>query len=194
MTPPDRLNHKRLLLALLSSFVMTELALGCGGAPTANMPRDYAGMPIETAKADLDKYENDMLLALGTPKDAAFAAPPMHQSRPVTETKPTEDSARTTAAQQPSPPPMPTTTAAPTATVARSEDERVQAQAGAAAEEAAPVSNDPCAIACRALASMGRAASHICDIAGENDERCENARGRVKNAEERVRSACPACN
>jgi hypothetical protein len=57
-----------------------------------------------------------------------------------------------------------------------------------------PANNgDPCALACRALASMGRAASHICDIAGDDDERCGNAKGRVKNAEERVHQSCPAC-
>jgi hypothetical protein len=57
--------------------------------------------------------------------------------------------------------------------------------------EAAP--RDPCVTACRALASMGRAAEHLCGLAGEGDDRCENARARVGRATDRVRAQCPAC-
>jgi len=52
---------------------------------------------------------------------------------------------------------------------------------------------DGCATACRALASMARAADHLCSLAGEGDGRCDDARGRVRGASARVRSACPTC-
>ncbi|APR84526.1 Hypothetical protein A7982_09875 [Minicystis rosea] len=51
-----------------------------------------------------------------------------------------------------------------------------------------------CATACRALASMLTAAEHLCKLAGESDGRCEDARGRVRGASARVKSACPACS
>ena len=52
---------------------------------------------------------------------------------------------------------------------------------------------DPCGSACAALASMSRAAEHLCGLAGDGDARCEDARTRVRSAEGRVRAACPAC-
>jgi hypothetical protein len=52
---------------------------------------------------------------------------------------------------------------------------------------------DGCATACRALASMARSADHLCSLAGEGDGRCDDARGRVRGATARVRSACPTC-
>ena len=46
---------------------------------------------------------------------------------------------------------------------------------------AAPESDgDPCATACRALASMQRSAAHLCSLAGEGDGRCEDARGTIR--------------
>lgn len=51
----------------------------------------------------------------------------------------------------------------------------------------------PCVTACKALASMDRAASHICSLAGDDDSRCTNARERVRSATERVRQSCPDC-
>ena len=54
-------------------------------------------------------------------------------------------------------------------------------------------SGDPCATACTALASMERATMHLCGLAGESDQRCEDARARVKSATGRVRASCPMC-
>jgi hypothetical protein len=48
-----------------------------------------------------------------------------------------------------------------------------------------------CQMACRAFQSLGRAASSICRLAGDKDERCSHARGVVTQAERRV-TAC-AC-
>ncbi|MCC6552773.1 MAG: hypothetical protein IT372_07095 [Polyangiaceae bacterium] len=60
-------------------------------------------------------------------------------------------------------------------------------------EAAAKSPGDPCATACRALASMSRAADHLCGLAGEGDARCGDARARVKSATDRVHHQCPAC-
>jgi hypothetical protein len=53
--------------------------------------------------------------------------------------------------------------------------------------------SDPCLTACSALASMERAAEHLCGLAGAEDARCTGARARVQSASARVHAACPAC-
>lgn len=62
-----------------------------------------------------------------------------------------------------------------------------------AAEDRDREHHNPCASACTALASMRRAAEHLCSLAGPSDVRCENAKGRVQRATERVKAACPSC-
>jgi hypothetical protein len=52
---------------------------------------------------------------------------------------------------------------------------------------------DPCAVACKALASMVSSAERLCHLAGENDGRCDDARARVRGASARVKSSCPGC-
>jgi len=49
-----------------------------------------------------------------------------------------------------------------------------------------------CAAACRALASMERAADHLCAL--ESGPECSHARERVEAARERVRSTCGGCS
>ena len=44
----------------------------------------------------------------------------------------------------------------------------------------------PCQTACRALASMQRAAESVCRLAGESDARCDGAKKRVESARARV--------
>jgi hypothetical protein len=51
-----------------------------------------------------------------------------------------------------------------------------------------------CVIACRALASMRRAERRLCELTGEQDEVCSDARARVARSESRVRRSCPACD
>jgi hypothetical protein len=51
----------------------------------------------------------------------------------------------------------------------------------------------PCDLACRALASMRRAAEGICSLAGEGDQRCSNARARVEQRRAEVANAGCAC-
>lgn len=48
-----------------------------------------------------------------------------------------------------------------------------------------------CAAACRALASMERAAEHLCAL--ESGTECGHARDRVEAARERVRAHCGGC-
>jgi hypothetical protein len=52
-----------------------------------------------------------------------------------------------------------------------------------------------CESACRALASMERATSHLCSLAEEPDDqrRCDDARLRLTAARGRVRAACGGC-
>jgi hypothetical protein len=50
-----------------------------------------------------------------------------------------------------------------------------------------------CTIACKALASMKRAAEQVCDLEGDDDERCVDLRARVEKARRRVSGKCPQC-
>ena len=50
-----------------------------------------------------------------------------------------------------------------------------------------------CTTACRALASMDRAATKVCDLAGSEDRRCDGARTRFSAARDLVRRSCPTC-
>lgn len=53
--------------------------------------------------------------------------------------------------------------------------------------------NGRCAIACKALTSMRRAADRMCDLVGVSDDQCSDARARVVRSQSRVSSVCPAC-
>jgi hypothetical protein len=49
-----------------------------------------------------------------------------------------------------------------------------------------------CTTACRALASMDRAAGRVCAMSDEQS-RCEDAKGRVRSARAQVKKACGSC-
>lgn len=66
---------------------------------------------------------------------------------------------------------------------ARGEIDRAERQIGA--------SQGDCAAACRALASMERAAEHLCAL--DSGVECGHARDRVEAARERVRASCGGC-
>jgi hypothetical protein len=87
-------------------------------------------------------------------------------------------------AKPPAQPPPPTGTTAP--------GPKTPAEARGA-ERPSKAVGDPCATACRALASMRRAVDHLCGLAGDTDPRCGDARTRVKSATDRVRAQCSAC-
>jgi hypothetical protein len=50
-----------------------------------------------------------------------------------------------------------------------------------------------CPVACKALASMRRAADLVCDLAGRADAQCTDAQSRVTRSQSRVERACPRC-
>lgn len=80
-------------------------------------------------------------------------------------------------------PPRPPQTVDTSRFEARSELDRAESQLAAALKE--------CTSACRALASMERAAKSLCDLGGADE--CSRARARVEAARDRVRSSCGTC-
>jgi len=58
-------------------------------------------------------------------------------------------------------------------------------------DEYSALSTQDCANACRALASIRRAAERICTL--EPGPRCSDARTKEENARKRVSEACPDC-
>ena len=160
-------------LALLSL-----LLAACGGSALSGAARPPEALP-ETTEGTLDvldRAENDLRRALGGMAAPSPSAAP--QTEPLGAVK---------SSAQPPPPPR----AAPvTQGEASPRDDR---PSSVASGPPALSSGDPCANACRALASMERATSHLCSLAGDADARCEGARTRVKNAGARVHAECPAC-
>jgi hypothetical protein len=58
-------------------------------------------------------------------------------------------------------------------------------------QEYSALSTQDCATACKALASIRRAADKICAL--EPGPRCADARAKADDAQHRVQSACPDC-
>ena len=58
-------------------------------------------------------------------------------------------------------------------------------------QEYSALSTQDCAIACKALASIRRAADKICAL--EPGPRCADARAKADDAQHRVQAACPDC-
>jgi hypothetical protein len=58
-------------------------------------------------------------------------------------------------------------------------------------EEHAALSTQDCVTACKALASIRRAADRICAL--EQGPRCSDARAKADDAQRRVQAACPDC-
>jgi hypothetical protein len=81
-------------------------------------------------------------------------------------------------------------TAAPASAPAAATDEKAPARAEPRAAPGAPT---PCADACRAFGSMQRSAGRICELTGNDHERCTRARERVRTAETRLTQAGCVC-
>lgn len=103
-------------------------------------------------------------------------------------------------AYAPPPPPGPGSTPASPAGGAGGATSRAMALQSAASEVESSqreldVAAGDCRNACRALASMDRAAGKVCALSqGDGDgRRCEDARTRVYSARDRVRSTCGEC-
>jgi len=170
--------------AARAAVTLAVLALaGCGGAATpepaspaaAGRAAEVASAPPaspDDAAVDLDRAEAELLAALGQPQQSYAQAPGA--------------SPQAGAAQpaQPAPAPAPPPTSATPS---------VDGDSPKSAQRAETSSASPCTTACRALASMERAAEHLCDLSGSDDTRCDSARARVKSATERVYAQCPSC-
>lgn len=168
-TSPSRAIRSALALAV------TALTASCATSSTNRAAEPRAASEsasaeppatIEQALTELERAEgsfNQAIAVLSPMQDSAAGSPP---------------SPSPTATRQP-------TEAAPTLEAPSSKVEPRTATQGA--------HQDPCSTACRALASMERATEHLCALAGDGDPRCENARSRVRGADERVRATCPAC-
>lgn len=170
------------ILAVLGA----ALASACGGAtPSPKAGRTtttYA--TVDEAQRALDDAEKKLVRARGPAADALRsekkdAAPTPTGAAPTTPTTPTGGVA------QPAPPqaqPIP-----PSAT--RATERAPHAEDVGKASDGDEESGTPCELACRALASMKRAADAVCRLAGEADPRCTDARRRVSESETRV-AAC----
>ena len=178
-----------------------SLAAGCGGSkahagapssaaaydqpadaaeePTSSLdasPRSYGN--VGEAERDLDRFARalgvDVRIATGS-EDAV--APPAPGPSAGTEggdtggvTVPTPGGG-TVAPERPTPQPKPQATP----------------KGGAASRKS------DCATTCKALASLRRAGAAICELAGEDDERCVRARDVIDKGEARAKSCgCPS--
>lgn len=152
-------------------------AASCGAAPAPSAPRlvESVATPDSALRA-LDEAEAELARVLG-------GAPALQMGQAVAPASPH--------AEPPPPPPQQHAPPgdAPAHPSAAPRDHH-QPGRGAAAR---PLSSDPCVTACTALASMERAADHLCGLAGAGDDRCQRARDRVKSASVRVFAACPTC-
>lgn len=193
--------------AMAACLAAVALA-GCGGAraiPPAAPPADAApsGMAgsdegalgsIDEAIAQLERAEGELDQALGRPLDRERSATP----RPVAQAEAADEAApEAPAAAAPAPPPAaPSPPAGVTPKATSTGRQAPQAEGAIAArktEAPAPKPAAPCETACRALASMERAAEHLCGLAGDSDVRCDSARRRVQDATARVDAQCPRC-
>lgn len=165
--------NARRILALSLSIAALVAGAGCGGAMAP--AKTAAPTTVGEAQSELDRAEADLGRVLGSAPAGGFGA----------YGQPAAPAAPPAAAEAPPPPPAPEAQAPVTMSAPEQASE---------AEEQDRAATDPCAVACKALASMERAATYLCDLAGDTDARCTNARARVHGAGERVHAACPACS
>lgn len=182
----------RIVALALASIAAPVIAVGCGGSVPSPQSEGMTAVPPEDPVAALDQAEREVQVALGL-----YPTPPMQALAQPTYGGVQSQQTPYAAPPPPAPPaaPAPTTTApAPAERKAETEAKRAE-RVSPGADEASPVSQDPCMTACRALQSMGRAATHLCELAadGEGHARCANAKDRVRRAEDLVRQRCPSC-
>lgn len=174
----------KLCLRAAALLVLAGAVASCGGAAgPPKAPGDEAVTTPESALAALDLAEANLTRALGGSVQAGYGQQAAASAAPV------------------APPPPPPPTSPGLAQQPRVADakppvqpaEPAHAGAGRLEREVPRTPADPCSTACSALASMERAADHLCGLAGSADNRCASARERVKSATARVHAACPAC-
>jgi len=175
------MTHSRLLaaLAFLALPLIAGGVTGCGGAMPAGAAKSVSGdgaSSVEDATAAVDHAERALDQLLG-PASTALA----------------QGAAPQAAAPPPPPPPPVVAPTAPPAPSASSEARKLDGDDREAPRQPGGAT-DACATACSALASMERATTHLCELAGDDDSRCASARARVQRASGRVRAACPVCS
>lgn len=156
-----------------AQLVLVALLCRCGGA---------APPPATSPSSQPSTVEEENQLEGGQAAPAAAPATPAHTPGP--ETAP------------PAPPPPSPSTVPSADQPAEREARRLAARAELdRAEHDLTAAAADCDSACRALASMDRATTHLCSLADLPDDRrsCEDARQRLSEARGRVRAACGAC-
>jgi hypothetical protein len=180
--------HSAWSAAAATLWISAAALSGCGGASVAQAPvapepasatsmSPHKGSAVETADdalAELERAEDELDQAIGAPAQR-------DEGRAVAEAA--QPGAPPPAASPPSPS-VPDSRAAPSPRATAAGGEPPAKKIGA---------EPPCETACRALASMSRAAQHLCGLAGDADQRCDSARARVKSATDRVEARCPRC-
>jgi hypothetical protein len=184
---------------------------GCGraGEPASAPVLDPAPPPAPAAVApgeteavtDLDALEHDLTVSeerlnqyLASREQSQQTAIAMRDDNESKKAEKPKSSAPSGGAGYAQPPP-----AAPKPARKRAEERPADAaEAAPAAPATAPEpESEPvgstCDLACRAFGSMQRSADRICAIAGESDERCRRARGRVADASTRILGAQCLC-
>jgi hypothetical protein len=179
--------------ALAIALVLATAALhaaGCGGAMSGGgqeAPRSAADTAMEPAPPPPPRSVDEALAQLQTAELDINAqlggAPGADAAQQYAQPPGQAGGAQTQAA----PPP-----AVQPASPANKHAEAKKAETADTESLSAPPP-DPCTTACRALASMDRAAEHLCGLAGSEDPRCGNARQRVQIAAGRVHQSCPHC-
>jgi hypothetical protein len=169
-----------------SRYVLCALALAlpmCGGmqAEPAAAP---SPAPATGAAPALAAPSGSTAVPAATPAGYPGAAPPALAPPPAEPSPVSEEAPPRSATVD--------TTKAPSReaqrSAARSELERWEASLKASVSD--------CAAACRALASMSRAAEHLCALVDSSDDqrRCDDAKRRVAGARDRVRQTCGVCS
>ncbi len=179
-------------LAVLSA----SLLAACGGAaPEAMTPPAPPPQPSAAAAPALQSPGDKSLSAEGAVAAVDSAERAIDQALGVgsQSTALAQSAGQTVAPLAPPPPPAPPEPPPPPAKTRASPSREPASPKKATVEEAprAAPAAETCGTACSALASMERAAEHLCGITGAADDRCTGARTRVKNASARVHAVCP---
>jgi hypothetical protein len=168
------------LLALPALVAAALGVAGCGGSAAEAKSAGGDLTDADSALAELNRAEGEITAFLGPASGAEAQA----TAAPVSPPAPTPAESAPTALQAKEPGVKADQMADSPATDAGSNARG----SGSPSASSAP---DPCSIACRALASMERAANHLCGIEGEGGPSCTNARDRVRSATDRVSARCP---
>ncbi len=159
------------------------LAVACASGPR---PAATASAPPADAQMSGDAPSNAGSTPPAAPYGTSAAAQPEDTDPAATQQRPTAPPPPPT--HGPSTAPVPGTTARPPTP----DTQRSWALATLGdSERQIEATVKECTTACRALASMERAAKTLCDL-GERDE-CTRAKARVEAARDKVRKSCGKC-